>query len=228
MKIAPRAPISEEFVAALREIYTARLEDYKHALKDNATMYQQSFFARNKMHIAKLISLLTDKSVFDFELTRLRSLNYSEYCVKTNSKGARYLCGLSFPVVIPIERVKLNLGPYWVCTLVDFLKGCDRDGMQDQNGYRFHFYPAKQEMSETRTPHHYGYWRNNSETPQSPLDYASSTCLGGFNTIIYSLAGCGDVTEYLRNAYIYLNRHSPHDQLRFSSIRSFPWAEVVR
>ena len=112
--------------------------------------------------------------------------------------------------------------------LVDFLKGCDRDGMQDQNGYRFHFYPAKQEMSETRTPHHYGYWRNNSETPQSPLDYASSTCLGGFNTIIYSLAGCGDVTEYLRNAYIYLNRHSPHDQLRFSSIRSFPWAEVVR
>ena len=28
MKIAPRAPISEEFVAALREIYTARLEDY--------------------------------------------------------------------------------------------------------------------------------------------------------------------------------------------------------
>ena len=228
MKIAPRASISEEFIAALREIYTARLEEYKQSLKENGAMYRQSFFAHNKMHIVKLISLLTDRSAFDFELTRLRSLKYSEYCLKTNSIGARYLCGLSFPVVIPIERTKLNLGPYWVCTLVDFLKGCDRNGSQEQNGYRFHFYPAKYEMSETRTPHHYGYWRNGAEVPQSPLDYGSNTCLGGFNTIIYSLAACGDVTEYLRNAYIYLNRHSPGDQLRFSSIRSFPWAEVVR
>ncbi|MEL7589779.1 MAG: hypothetical protein AAGU17_00585 [Anaerolineaceae bacterium] len=227
MKIAPRAQLSQEFVDTLREIYTARLEDYKRAIKEYPYSQQvNAYFSKNKMHIAKLISLLKDKSAFDFELTRLRSLNYSEYCIKTNSKGSRYLCGLSFPVVIPIERVKLNLGPYWVCTLVDFLKGCDRDGMQGQNGYRFHFYPERQEMSETRTPHHYGYWQN-SETPSSPLDYGSSTCLGGFNTIIYSLAACGDVTEYLRNCFIYINRHSPGDQLRYSTIRSFPWAEVV-
>lgn len=225
MKIAPRASISQIFIDVLYEIFSARLALYKANLH-NFTGHQGSiYFARNKMNILKLISLLTDKNALDFELTRLRSLEYTEYDVKVNSNGRRYLSGLTFPVIIPLGGAKVNLGPYWVCTSLDFLKGIETQENRETEG-RFHFYPLREEMATHRTPHHYAY-----ELPhlpaRSPLDYGSNTCLGGFNTIIYSLAKAGDVTEFMRNMLIYVNRHNPYDQLISFNRRSCLWAEDV-
>lgn len=223
MRIAPRASISKEFADVLREIYSARLNLYKANLQNFNDQQKNIYFTRNKMSISKLITLLTDKSALDFELTRLRSLEYTEYDVKANSNGRRYLCGLSFPVIIPLGGTKANLGPYWVCTSIDFLKGTEEREDRDIEG-RFHFYPQRDEMATHRTPHHYAYALPHIHA-RNPLDYGSSTCLGGFNTIIYSLAKAGDVTEFMRNALIYLNRHNPYDQLISFSRYTCSWAE---
>ena len=180
---------------------------------------------RNRMNIAKLITLLTNKEALDFEMTRLRSLEYSQYDVKASSTGRRYLCGLSFPVIISLGRARIDLGPYWVCASVDFLKGIEGREDREIEG-RFHFYPQREELATHRTPHHYAYALPYIPV-RNPLDYGSSTCLGGFNTIIYSLAKAGDVTEFMRNALIYLNRHNPYDQLISFSRYTCSWAEDV-
>lgn len=223
MKIAPRASISQEFVGVLREIYKARLKLYKENLAQFNVQQKNLYLTRNRMNIVKLITLLTDNKSLDFELTRLRSLEYSAFAVKVNSSGRRYLCGLSFPVIIPLGGMKSNLGPYWVCASVDFLKGVEETEQPEREG-RFHFYPQRNEMATHRTPHHYAYSLPHVPV-RTPLDYGSSTCLGGFNTIIYSLAKAGDVTEFMRNALIYLNRHNPYDQLVAFSRFTCSWAE---
>lgn len=223
MKIAPRATISREFLDVLREIYSARLDLYKLDLQKFTNQQKSVYLTRNRMNIAKLITLLTNREALDFELTRLRSLEYAQYDVKASSTGRRYLCGLSFPVILPLGRARANMGPYWVCASVDFLKGIEGREDREIEG-RFHFYPQREEMATHRTPHHYAYALSHLPV-RNPLDYGSSTCLGGFNTIIYSLAKAGDVTEFMRNALIYLNRHNPYDQLISFSRYTCSWAE---
>lgn len=231
MKIAPRAEITEEFKEALREIYTSRLASYKENMKKAySEAYRRNFYNNNKMKINKLITLLSDKKAFDFELTRLRSLSYTEYGIRVNAEGTRYLCAMTTPVKVQLKcrdnmrasMVTHNMGAYWVCTKLNFMKGIE--GTKGQN---FHFYPVADPLVEYRTPHHYGSHNNVSNTTHDPLDMGSNACLGGFNTIIYSAINCGDVTEYLRSAYIYLTRHNPNDALTSSYAYYFPWAVAV-
>lgn len=229
MKIAPRASISREFSEALREIYNSRLNVMKDEMSRRGTAAKRYYFNANKMHIHKLLTLLSDETAFNFELVRMRALPFSAYTVQTNSFGARYLCGLSFPVQLNLydsyhsrNMRTYDMGPYWICVKMNWLLGTKDTTL----GGQFHFYPDKNPMNTCRTPHHYGYTHEKT-SPVFPIDYGSNTCLGGFNTIVYSLANSGDITELFRSLHTYISRHNPNSPLNSTSVDAYPWAVAL-
>lgn len=227
MKIAPRAPLSKELVDEIKSIYAARLEQYRKNMNDFYSPHQKNvYFEKNKVNIQKLVKLLSDPDVLDFELTRLRSLSYSAFEIRANSNNEKYFCGLTFPVKLlwigrGYGKVKMDMGEYRVCISLSYLK----TGKSASD--TFHFYPIREPLTHDRHPHHTAsldYRR--SEPSDNPLDMRASTCLGGFNSIVYSSLNSGDIVETMRSLYLYLNTVNTHSLLNGTPPRHYSYAVI--
>ncbi len=148
----------------------------------------------------------------DFEITRLRSLEFTRYEV-IEFNHAQWLAAHTKDITMthwngdrqPGEGAsRWNMGPYTIYLPVeDFTNGATN---------RFHFVPDLEPLTIYRHPHHKAYY-NDIRTPTRPLEMAPSTCWGSFGTIVTGCVTDGDIVETFRTLHAYLSRYNVRSPL---------------
>jgi hypothetical protein len=210
----PRAAISTDFSAAMKQISTDFVRDVKRQIdfQPNAREY---ILGREKVKLARHVALLNDPAAFDMELTRLRNLPYSDFSVVTVPahqdsdtwpshhpyRETVYLVGVTRPIVCDGRKEgRFDIGPYRVC--LPLSRVCAVGGMNE-----LHFIPLRDERAGSRFFHH-------TARPHSklmPEQFPASTCWGSFSNVP-SIVGDKFVFEIFRVLYDYLTRYDAHSR----------------
>jgi len=217
MKLAQRAEISENFKTEYRKFAKEKLMDLNNQLQEQQ-MSKNLFVQQYGPAIKHLYDIVSDDKKFEFEITRLRLLNYTKldaakapFYFDFGAKLQEFPCiyGETHDVIIRYRGKKYNLGPYRVYIAWKmFFATRTPAGKINPN-----FIPAlRDNIRYSRHPHHTKF----------------NTCWGGFSPIVTSLERSGDVVEFLRTVYCYLCTYDPSSKLdaRYS-LEHYPWVTVM-
>jgi hypothetical protein len=206
-----RAEVTPEFIHALQTIARTKIARYADEAKFMPERSKKLYVSRKAPVVAKLNKLRTDDGR-DYEITRLRSLDFIRYEV-LDHEGSRWLVAHTRDILMtrwdgerqPGENAqRWNMGPYTIYIPVDdFISG---------STIHFHFVPDREPLTMYRHPHHKGYLVN-IITPASPLQMDPSTCWGSFGTIVTGCVTDGDVVETFRALHAYLSRYNVRSPL---------------
>lgn len=242
MKITPRAPVPKEFQDAMKEVYRGRFDMIKSEIEEQPEYAQAAVRAIKAPVVGKLKMLLKNKDKFEFEMTRLRTLSFTDFWIENNSREDVFLCGQTKDIILSRNEKdpsspKFNFGPYGLCVpLKTFTGENGKTGGYNDNPYTSaHFIPMNSHRALNRHPHH----NVAAVTGVKILDWTAATCYGGFNSIIWGAIGDGDIVETFRSLLIYIGRYNPSSPLfsgagalNYSHSASqwyedFPWAEEI-
>ncbi len=206
-----RAEVDPAFIQVMQEIARAKIARYADEARYMPERTRRFYVTKKAPVVARLTNLRTDKGR-DYEITRLRSLEFTRYAV-VQSDGAQWLAAHTKDITLvrwsgsrePGERAeRWDMGPYTIYIPVnDFISGITN---------RFHFVPDREPLTVYRHPHHKGYYTSIS-TPTEPLQLSPSTCWGSFGSIVTGCVTDGDVVETFRTLHAYLGRYDPRSPL---------------
>jgi hypothetical protein len=225
-KLDERASISDAFKTAVLKLYEEYLKE-RRARYDalHAGYAKQAFLKDNGTAIAKVQKYLKDPAAFDYQLTRLRSLPYTNFKVVRqpdwNNCGVTYLVGTTKDIImIDAMDYKWKLGQYDVyIPLPSFKRGSIEE---------MHFIPLREPLCQNRHPHHYGSAKDIDEDDiEYPTQRSPQTCWGNFGQIVTACTRSLDVAELFRSLAFYVERYNWDSPLVNGGLRSISFKERV-
>lgn len=206
-----RAEVTPGFIQAMQAIARAKIARYAEEAKYLPERSKRIYVTKKAPVVSKLTKLRSDEGC-DYEITRLRSLEFTRYEV-IEYQGAQWLVAHTKDITMvrwdgdrqPGEgAARWMMGPYSIFFPVeDFINGTTN---------HFHFVPERDLLTTYRHPHHKGYGYS-SNTPSHPLQLDPSTCWGSFGTIVTGCVTDGDIVETFRTLHAYLSRYNVRSPL---------------
>lgn len=206
-----RAEVTPEFIQAMQSVARAKIAKYAEEAKYMPERTKRIYISKKAPVVAKLSRLREDEGR-DFEITRLRSLEFVKYEVIEHER-AQWLAAHTKDITMtqwngdrqPGDGAsRWNMGPYTIYFPVEeFISGITN---------HFHFVPDRAPLTMYRHPHHKGYF-GDIRTPTKPLQLSPSTCWGSFGTIVTGCVTDGDLVETFRTLHAYLSRYNVRSPL---------------
>lgn len=206
IQLRERAKISDQFKERMVQIYKTHLVNLKKEIDCAPASVGQKIQKDNTLKIVRLLKLVNDPSVFDAEITKIRSLDYSFFDVAEYDSKI-FLYGKTKTVIIHENNGRSwDMGEYGIYVPLDKMLGSG-GGHGIERG-EWHFVPFRDPKTRDRTPHHTGGSRDSH-----PLSVQSSTCWGSFGHTIPSILADGDISELYRALSLYITRYDPGSPL---------------
>lgn len=211
LKLRPRTKVSQEFMEVYQDLARRKLEQIEVKIRHMSDESKKNYVKHNGGMISRLNNIqkgVSDAGIgLDFELSRLRSLEY-EYLNVFHPNGGLplFLRGLVRSPIMEIVNGNsrsgtLDSGRYFVYVNVSRLMLAD--------AHALHFVPERAPSEKYRHPHHYAVGREG----EHPLSWETSTCWSQFGTVITMTMNQLDLVELFRMGQVFANRYYPGSPL---------------
>jgi hypothetical protein len=248
LKIAiPTCTIGEEFKTSLKDMMVAKAKDLFAKRKTTNSTWLEKWDKDYGVPLAKLMKITQNAAAFDDELTRLKSLPYTNFGVYGG-----YLVGSTNPVEIvdrqAFERgvnmktgVVFEVAKKWDAGVYDVFipisiatSGLDTALRPNSNGV--HLVPRNAPWTKYRHPHHLAEFLTCDDDGDKvyyshPTKYTSKTCWGSYATIVTSCVMGGDFVDMFRTLHSYLTRYDRNSPLAsigaYSLGTDFKWLKEI-
>jgi hypothetical protein len=208
IRISQNLPLIEpSFMDAVRDIYARYLEQIRQKAGGDRERRKKLLAyapAASARALACARGINTERQGVNYDITvRLQTANEYARFYAENAGEFTWLCGETRPITLRGRDANFDVGPYKICFA----------GLSDGSRHE-HFIPLLNPTVLDRHPHHYCYPDADGYPHKNPLLARTSTCFGGFNSVIACAINELDLAGLFHAAYCYVSIYNASSPLR--------------